>query len=219
MGSRRILLVEGISDRSFFEQLMREFDLDVDILVSTSKDLGGDFNSKQGALRQLKAVVPQLDDGSIERFGLVLDADYQSDGQGYLATIESVAEVVRPFGYVSEPVKIPTGGFRFAHEDGLPDLGLWVMPEDGADGALEDWIAGLVRPDDRQLYADAAAAVDGIKTPRFGMTRRTKAKVATWLAWQKRPGESLHYVLTANLLAADSPRYQGLQDWCRAIFA
>ena len=96
----RILLVEGNTDKIFFEALLRLLDLQGEVLVAPPRHLSARaYNSKQGVFNYLKTVLlQQLEDGSISRLALVVDADSPPDG-GFQRTLDSVASIVAPEGY------------------------------------------------------------------------------------------------------------------------
>ncbi len=53
---------------------------------------------------------------------------------------------------------------------------------------------------------------------RFRSTYRIKAKIHTWLAWQKEPGKPLGQAITATYFDANAPHAQELIDWIRRLF-
>jgi hypothetical protein len=48
--------------------------------------------------------------------------------------------------------------------------------------------------------------------------QRSKAEVATWLAWQKRPGHGLDSAVREGLLDTGSHGYLQLVAWLNQIF-
>ena len=71
-----LLLVEGESDRSFFEQVFTLLNLRASIHVAPPRDVGGRFNTKEGLLNHLPILLAQLADGRLKRLSVVLDADF-----------------------------------------------------------------------------------------------------------------------------------------------
>ena len=142
--SERLLLVEGSNDKRFFEQFCQSIQLDVEVRVAPPREVGGDFNSKQGAIRHLSTLYKRLRTGDLARLALVLDADQTLAGGGFVQTVAQVAAVLAPLGFDANPVSLATGGLVFQHGDGLADFGLWVMPDNGNDGILEDWISQTI---------------------------------------------------------------------------
>lgn len=217
--SKRVLLVEGINDESFFRAVINKHGLNASVVVAAPKSIGGNANTKNGAINQLPILLNGLADGSKERVGLVVDADFVQFGQGFKATIESVVNMVSPLGYVTPPVHIKNGGMVFQHNDGLPDFGLWVMPNNKDDGIVEDWVKASISPAENELFTQGKKAVAAIKAPKFQGHRLSKAEVATWLAWQAKPGEGLYYPISEELLVdAKTQPVLGLVSWMKTIF-
>ncbi|AZN35876.1 DUF3226 domain-containing protein [Iodobacter ciconiae] len=214
----RLLLVEGEADRAFFELLCRKHTVDAEaIKVSSPKGLGGDWDSKQGVLNLLEAQISDLNDGRLQALAIVVDADRAPDG-GFAKTIQQITVKVTPQGYGTPPVSLVTGGLLYKHNDGLPDLGVWVMPDNKNEGMLEDWIKQSVSTAEQGFFTQAQSTVANLVNPKFGAPRVSKAEVATWLAWQKQPGEGLYCTVKHNLLDSDAPLHTGLVQWLKTVF-
>lgn len=223
---KRMLLVEGINDKSFFEEFCKMLGLNADVRVAPPRELGGEdtFNTKQGAINYLPSLLKRFPTGELERIGLVLDADQTQNGGGFEKTVGQVALVLESFGFAAKPTALADGGLVFRHNDGLADFGLWVMPDNGGDGILEDWIyqsvpiAGSGHALLRHAECTVAALPTVLNIPKIKPTRIKKAEVATWLAWQERPGEGLYYAIKGKLLDPAALGYIGLQAWMRHVF-
>lgn len=218
MAGKRLLLVEGRSDKNLHEEICAAIRLREVITVAPPKEAGGGFNSKQGAISLLNRLLPDLSDGQLERFGIVIDADRAADGGGFANTVAQVAQVVAPYGYAVQPEDLPAGGLLFKHNDGLPDIGLWVMPNNRDEGAVEAWISDIVLDAEQALLTQACAAVDALTAPKFAQANRQKAEMATWMAWQDKPGRGLHYAVKAGLLNPDAPLFAGFSQWLARVF-
>jgi hypothetical protein len=219
MNTKNILLVEGESDRSFFETLCRMLRISADVVrVAVPKDDGGAHNSKAGVLNHLiSALLPQLQDGQLTRIGVVVDADRAMHGSGYAATLQRFTEALVQGDFRPNPA--PTSGLVFTHQDGLADLGLWIMPNNADEGMLEDWIKQCLHSDETGLYQHGEASIDAIPGgPKFQPWNRSKAEVATWLAWQEKPGNGLYNAVKPDLLDTSAPLYAGLYAWLKHVF-
>jgi hypothetical protein len=96
---------------------------------------------------------------------------------------------------------------------------LWVMPNNADEGMLEDWIKQCRHPGEGALYQHAGDSIDTIPGyPKFKPLYRTKAEVATWLAWQEKPGHGLYQAVKPELLDSNSPLYAGLHAWLKHVF-
>lgn len=219
MSIKNILLVEGEADRGFFEALCLLLSIPADVRVATPKDAGGTHNTKEGVLSHLtKVLLPQLQDGQLERIGVVVDADRAMHGSGYAATFQRFTEALAQSDYRPNPA--PTSGLVFTHQDGLADLGLWIMPNNADEGMLEDWIKQCLHSDETGLYQHGEASIDAIPDgPKFQPWNRTKAEVATWLAWQRKPEHGLYNAAQTDLLNTDALLFKKLQAWLAHVFA
>ena len=218
MSGKQLLLVEGTNDKSLHEAFCRLHDLHPDVKVAPPLEVGGDFNSKQGVLNILALQLKQLEDGQLERLGVVIDADHIASGGGYARTLALVTQTIAPHGYASAPELLENGGALFRHNDGLPHVGLWIMPNNCDDGAVETWIGNCVTDMEQALLTLAVDAVASVAIPKFRPVRRKKAEIATWLAWQDRPGEGLYYAVKGGLLNPAAPLYTGFLQWMERVF-
>lgn len=218
MSNTNILLVEGEADRGFFEALCRMLSISADVRVATPKDTGGAHNTKQGVLSHLtSALLPQLQDGQLKRIGVVVDADRVAHGSGYAMTLQRFTNALALAGYQPNPAA--ASGLVFTHQDGLADLGLWIMPNNADEGMLEDWIKQCLNPAESNLYQHGENSIDAIPGgPKFQPWNRTKAEVATWLAWQKKPEHGLYNAAQPDFLNIAEPLFKSLQMWLTHVF-
>lgn len=214
----RLLLVEGEADRAFFELLCGSQTILAGVKVAPPVEVGGRKNTKQGVLKLLATLIGDLNDGRLQALAMVVDADRVADGGGFANTVSQITREVAAQGYDTPPVALAAGGLLYKHNDGLPDLGVWVMPDNGSDGMLEDWIKQTVSPAESVLLAQAQITVASLAVKKFKTTRLSKAEVATWLAWQDKPGEGLYYTVEGKLLDSTAPLYIGLVEWLKIVF-
>src|SRR5665648_119352 len=196
----RTLLVEGEADKSFFEEFCKTLKLHTCVKVAPPKDVGGLRNGREGVFE----LIPELLKSAglnVIRLAAVVDADSDVNGGGYQRTIDRVAKIVAPYGFTL--ISNPVGGILFEHDDGLADFGLWVMPNNRDEGMLEDWIKSCVHPDEVVLFKHAKEVVCELSQPKFKPIHRSKAIVATWLAWQEKPGHGLYRIVEDNLIDLD----------------
>ena len=215
--NENILLVEGESDKSFFEQLCKKFDLKTAVKVAHPRELAGTHNSKQGVLNHLPLLLEQLADGRIKHLAIVVDADMKNHGGGYIATIDRIKAIVDPYGFKVIPNS--QNGVVFRHNDGLEDLGVWIMPNNADDGMLEDWFKQCVIADELNLLTHANVTLTGLPMPvKFAQHHHSKAQVATWLAWQKNPGHGMYRAVEENLLDANNASFKCFESWIKVMY-
>jgi hypothetical protein len=220
-----ILLVEGESDRGFFEQFCKKLQLnDVGVTIATPKD-GGLWrkNGNQGVLNVINIYLTQLQDGTIERFAVIVDAEYKDQhALGCQGTIERFTSNVAQHGFEPDHSRCsPSDGLVFAHNDGLANIGLWVMPNNSDEGMLEDWMRCCIHPDERALFDHVETTLSGLPEPltKFKPIHRGRAEIATWLAWQKKAEYGLFPAAKEDsLLDANSSLFQSLAGWLKHIY-
>jgi len=216
--SKKVLLVEGDSDKSFFEKICKNLSLGTSVQVAPPKDLGGMRNSKEGVFNLLATLLSQLDDGTFTHIAAIVDSDYIKYGQGYQKTIERISTILDPLGFTLKESESTQNGLCFKHSDGLADFGLWIMPDNQNEGMLEDWIKSCIKEDESPLFQQASDAVGSLSDPKFKDHLAAKAEVATWLAWQEKPGHGLYAVLKDDLLDNTRPLFQDMEQWLKAIY-
>lgn len=216
----KILLVEGIADEGFFSALCRVAGLGVKVTVGNPKSFGGGGTGKGNALTLLPTLIDGMRDGSIKRLAMVIDADFDATGGlGYKETLKRVAIILRDQGYkTSLNITPQPGGHYFKHSNGLPDFGLWIMPNNSSDGFLEDFIKDSVSATQKALLKEAESAVRKLKIPLFKPIHQSKADVATWMAWQKVPGQALQGVVGEGLIDLTLGTAKQLKAWMDSIY-
>lgn len=216
---QRILLVEGPADSFFYAAFVRHLRIK-GVKITPPAEYGAKINSKSNAIHVLPTLLDQLDDGSVSSIGLVVDADYEATGGlGFRKTLDQIVHKIQSHGFEINPIKQPHG-FLFSHPDGLLPFGVWIMPNNKTEGMLEDFIKESIRADDQVRLRDSAVeVVASLKNPLFKEIHRSKAEVATWLAWQKTPGEKLESTIDGNLVDLTSPACSTFSEWLRTVFA
>ncbi len=216
--SKKILLVEGEADKSFFEKMCKKLHLNASVQVALPKDLGEHHNGKGAVFNRLTILLPQLNDGQLTKIAIIVDADYSEHGSGKQKTLDQVSNVLENIGFTLRDREPVQEGFLFKHSDGLEDFGLWIMPNNYSEGMLEDWIIQCINSDEKALFGQADTAVQELPSPKFKPHLESKAKVATWLAWQKTPGHGLYTAMKEGLLDEQSVPYKNLSDWLQKVF-
>lgn len=202
MPGRGQLLVEGADDRHVCTQLLRHHAIETPPRI---EDMGGVHN--------LLAELPVFLKGSpTETLGIVLDADTD-----LAVRWQALSDRLRRAGYDCPTEPDPDG--TIVEAKGLRRVGTWIMPDNRLPGILEDFMQLLV-PDGDELFALACTAVSGIPQlqVRFPESRRPKAELHTWLAWQDEPGKPLGQAILARYLDADRTAAHGFVAWIRRLF-
>jgi hypothetical protein len=222
--TNNVLLVEGKADRDFFKKICEAISFNPDIQVASPNDLDSNSrNGKQSVLKRTDILLKQfagLETGNQKRLAIIVDADYKDEnGLGCEETVKQFSDKLNEHGFCLDSTCI-TSGFIFKHSDGLSDIGLWVMPNNQDEGMLEDWIKDCIHPKEQPMLNQVKSAIDALKPQKFKTIHRSKAEVATWLAWQKKPGHGLYWAAHSrnNLLDAGSSPYTELVDWLKRVY-
>lgn len=218
-----ILIVEGEGDRSCLEQLCSKLDISPKILLPvTPKDLlDNAYNSKQGVYAVLKDALEDLRDSHLKRLAIIVDADQAKDGQSFQTTFDTIEQRLQVFDYrFDSQASIEACGLIFSHPDaGFHPIGVWIMPNNQEDGAIESWISACINNTELPLFNHATTVVNELSTSfnrTFEGNKQAKAEVATWLAWQKSPSIGLYAAV--DLLDSQSSEYKNLVTWLNYVF-
>jgi hypothetical protein len=197
-----LLWVEGKDDKAVTENLCAAHE------VPWFK-----VEAKNGVDEVLDTFFTRLREPGAERFGVVVDAN----GNAH-ARWDSIRHTLAQEGYADIPDRLHASGMIVAATRHRPLFGAWIMPDNGSLGALEDFAAQLVPPDDT-LWLRAGEAVDSIPEDerRFAAGRRSKAHMHTWLAWQEQPGSPMGQAIGKGDLRADAPAAQRFVAWLRRL--
>ncbi|NQT15577.1 MAG: hypothetical protein HQ582_22660 [Planctomycetes bacterium] len=184
------------------------------IRVGADEDSGGDT-------RLLESIPARLDTTGLERLAVVLDADYEETGKGPKSRWAAICGRLDAEGYENLP-KLPEEKGTVCE---LPAVrgrkpirfGAWIMPNNGSDGMLEDFVANMIQENDDALsrvdpFLDSIPETDW----RFKEIHRAKARVHTWLAVSERPGRPMGQAIKADShLDANHPTVEPFLAWVR----
>lgn len=198
-----ILLVEGAEDQHVFWNLLEQHGFPERFTVKAAG----------GIEKLLESLPTHLKESTLERLGIVVDADDDPQGRwdGVLAKLpaHTLPTSCQPGGAI--------GTVSLVDRD--VQVGLWVMPDCQQPGTLEDFFATLTPAAD-VLWPRAAAGVDAIPETerRFRVSYRMKAIVHTWLAWQENPGVRMGVSIKAGYVDAQADAARPLFAWLSRLF-
>lgn len=168
----------------------------------------------ESALKVLKA---SLDEISLTNIGIVVDAD-EIGAEGRWQSIRNVlAEKYQP--ETLDAAEAQTGP-KYISENGMPFIGIWVMPDNMNVGFLEHFLSHLI-PADQLVWSHAISTVDDLYTKSFNIltaAKKAKAELHTWLAWQEEPGKPFGIALKAGYFDHQSPAADHFVDWFTQTF-
>lgn len=209
-----VVCVEAADDAHVVGQIALA--LELPRLTEAPKQLDGNDSKKlENALRQ-----------EFDRFVLVLDAD-RGRGGGSRGTYDRVRAAVRNALAEDLPPTLPQAGLVHRLSSGQI-LALWVVPDNVADGSMEDLLLSSVVPTDDPLSRHAHvvvatllanAEVGSEPAARFVPSATSKAHLRSWLAWQNRPGLPPGRAIAEGVLPVDRSRLGSFADWLTAALS
>lgn len=200
MSDERVILVEGNDDVHSIIHVLKKRGVFIEGAVT--------FYDSKGWDSLLAAVPIRFKSSTHTVIGIVADAD-----TSIASRWRDLCDACKPFGFNSLPDAAPPGGLVAANDEGVR-LGIWLMPNNLDNGALEDFLLSLVRPEDRVLLK-ARQVVAGLATDEkhFGGTSELKAVAHTYLSWQEAPGRPLGLAVNFNYFDARADAARSFQEW------
>jgi len=219
----RKLLVEGASDKRVLPELIEHNGI---VWEPSRKQFVVKIEDFGGVDKLTPALVStELKAAGLDALGLIVDAD-----EDPAARWESVRESCRKAFKALDPSTthipddLPAGGLVVPSEPakGLPAFGVWMMPDNRAQGMLETFLGWLV-PDHETnpcwSYVDTVLDEARQHGALWKDVHRDKARVHTWLAWQDPPGPQLHEAIRDKALDPGSPAAAHFVAWFRHLYS
>lgn len=208
------LIVEGPDDRETVLQLCNEHGFNPRERPAFEIEVASGVDAVPRAFR---AAVR----GSYRAVAAIVDADSPAQASSAADRWRSWRAQLAPLGYPA-PADLPMNGLVLDPGD-RPRVGVWIMPDNQRDGAMEDWLLNLVPPGDPLMPA-ARAAVETIAAEvpagaRFADKDRQKAALHTFLACKPITPTPSGLAFTRRYLDAHHPDALRLLAWLRAVFA
>jgi hypothetical protein len=145
--------------------------------------------------------------------GFVLDAN-SALANRWQAVCERLVRVG-----VSAPDEPPAEGFVGVSALYESRVGVWLMPDNHREGALEDLLGTLIAADD-PLISHASSATDTATAlgARFRPQARLKAVIHAWLAWQEQPGLPYGAAIKARYLGHEGEAAERFVAWFKRLY-
>lgn len=205
------LLVEGLDDFHVIRELLARHGIahDQDSRCPWIKTAEPGHN--KDAL--LRAVIPEIAASGGLPVGFVIDANGSAQ-----ETWNCIARKTRTAG-VPTPEPIPKDGFVGYSDRYEAPVGIWVMPDNGHVGALEEFLERSIPADDA-LFTHACHAAHEAKSrgARFSEQNEHKAILYTWLAWQETPGRFYSKAVADRFFDAHSEIALRFLAWFRQLY-
>lgn len=173
-----------------------------------------DFKDYEGIDALLKVLPERLKESERRRLAVVVDADDDPPAQW-----RAIRDRLAKSDYRVPPAPERNGTVLAAPNEDLPVVGIWMMPDNGSRGILEDFVQKLVPPEN-ELLPRARQVVKEIPPEhrRFRDQHIPKAEIYTWLAWQEKPGCSFGPAVKSGLLDGNQPAAKDFMAWLRRVF-
>jgi hypothetical protein len=176
--------------------------------------MAGGYSNAINAFREA------LENPDLSNIGLVIDADEQ----GVAARWREVKSIILDrtgLGVDDNDVPPVEGvvinlGERFP----MPIIGVWIMPNNRSNGYLEHFVAQLI-PENDGLWSYAEETIRTLETKglcRFAETKRQKALLHSWLAWQAEPGKPFGLAVEMGYLDAGAQAAVAFVEWFQQVF-
>ena len=151
--------------------------------------------------------------GTGQAAGFVLDANASPNDRWRAIASRLVSVGLTP------PADPPTAGYVDFCEEFQTRTGVWLMPNNGREGALEDFLIDLIHPTD-PLLSHARSATDQAQElgAAFPVKATRKAELRAWLAWCEEPGLPYGTAIKAGYFPHDSPDSEVFVTWFRELF-
>ncbi|MCY3818632.1 MAG: hypothetical protein OXH52_04605 [Gammaproteobacteria bacterium] len=117
------------------------------------------------------------------------------------------------------PIELPATGFIADVPAFKVRVGVWLMPDNRASGALKHFLTDLIEENDPLLtlaYDSTTAAQERGAT--FPDAKYVKAVIHAWLSWQEDPGRPFGTAIKAKFFSADSPIALSFLQWFDKLF-
>lgn len=210
---RQHLIVEG-KDYYFIGTLCRKhFGRPDGFTERTEKQF---LKGGRGYTDTLNTFIDAFDDPNLTNIGLIVDADF-GNLEGRFSSI--LAALSQKLKRDLSKYRLNTEGVTIV-EEGLPTIGIWLMPDNTNDGYLEYFVEQLIADND-VLLPLAQSTITDLMTKdycKFTEVKRQKAIIYNWLAWQESPGLPFGTALEAGFLTAEKAALTPFLNWIRRSF-
>ena len=215
---RSRLHVEGRDDVHVVKHLLLRHDIDCPLErdMRPPREFAPNVPEIRGAHDRntvLDSIEPAVRVSNGRSVGFLLDSDGEPRDQW-----RAVCDRLRVFE-LDLPDEIPSEGFVDDVAEFGARVGVWLMPDNRREGALEQFLEDLVDDEDALLpVAERSTAEARRNGAEFPEADHRKAVLHTWLAWQKSPGLPYGTAIKAQFFRHDSPAALAFVDWCRRLF-
>lgn len=219
---QRLLIVEGEEDKKFFEAVFRVMGHPEEIEIRFHP------SGKSNAIQVFGARLDLVTQATKARIGLAIDADDPrlNASDGFANTHKAVNQQLQQRHFNALAIGTGTSGF-LSKGNRYADVltGLWVMPNNSANGYLEDFANSTVAASERDRQSYALKVTESVMRdthggPSFEIKEHhlAKAVVGTWFAWSDPPRMNLGTAVSRGLVNIRDPKFQPLIAWLNLLY-
>jgi hypothetical protein len=148
----------------------------------------------------------------VERLCVIFDAEEKDAQFRWIRIRKLLVEA----GYLGLPEQMDPKGL-VAEADGLPRLGVWIMPDNLSSGMIEDFYLRAIPEDDRELVRSRRFVREIPDEERLFAKKTSKATLGVWLAIQDDPiGPGLS--IKRGLIRHDAGLLPTFSAWLDRLF-
>lgn len=211
-----LLLVEGVNDLNFLCQLFVKRGI-YEYNKKESEFIPKQFSSlEKGSYSELKSgLVEEFKDEFLETIGIVVDAD-ENIQKRWNDITKYIQKELRYSNLPSEPV---FEGYITEEGQGSKRLGIWLMPDNKKNGIIEHFVSWMIHHKDiNPLWQHVEKSIETMPETRFEPKDLAKAQVATWMAWQKTPGNPISYAIFKEYVDPEAKSADPFINWIIRLF-
>jgi hypothetical protein len=169
-----------------------------------------------GYTQTLDKFIEAFNTPDLTNIGLIVDADFRKI-EGRFAEI--MAALSKKLNRDLSKYTLNTEGLTIV-EEGLPAIGIWIMPDNTNNGYLEYFVEQLIDDND-DILPIVKSMIDDLMQKdycRFTDFKKQKAIIYTWLAWQETPGLPFGTALDAKYLNPNKEALKPFLNWIEQTF-
>jgi len=205
----KILIVEGGDDKHSVISLMKKH---TDWPEKGQYPVWVEVGSSVEQILEPGYLTTEIKASKVRIVGVMLDADTQAHGR--YQRVQQLCATIFP----NLPTHMPEGGLVVDNED--KRFGLWLMPDNTSEGALETFLRHLVPDHKEALWKQACDSVTAAISAGAECRGNhvPKANLYTWLAWQDPPGQSPGLALIRQILDPHSKHAEAFVSWFKQLY-
>jgi hypothetical protein len=146
---------------------------------------------------------------------VVLDTDQH----GVMGRWQQIQQSISDHHYTFPSVPDINGTILPEHSAAnLPQLGIWLMPNNQDPGMLEDFLMKMADQYAIIVAEWSVQTAELAEVASFKSVHRSKAILHTYLAWQDEPGKPPGQSVTSHALHPDTDIAYNFTDWLQRLF-